>query len=194
MKRRRLMRYGAVGTALSGLGLGSVLLAGLTMPNPEVQTPKSETAPASESEWNRSTAEKATHRHINSMRQASGESVLMWRDDVATAAREYARKIADAGQLTHTLNGSDPIQRYQRVGITGFNGENINQTLWDRSFQTKSGVKKITTIDELSLWMVQQWFESPSHRRNVMRPDNNAQGIGVARSGSEVYAVQVFTR
>jgi uncharacterized protein YkwD len=187
------MRYGAIGTALSGLGLGSVLLAGLTMPNPKVQTPQSQT-PASDSEWNRSTAEKAIHRHINSMRQAREESALMWREPVADAAREYARKIADAGQLTHTLNGSDPIQRYQRVGIAGFNGENINQTLWDRRFQTKSGVKKITTVDELSLWMVQQWFESPSHRRNVMRPDNNAQGIGVARSGSEVYAVQVFTR
>jgi len=191
MKRRRLLRYSVGWAALSSVSVGSLLFAAGEMQNPEVQTPQSETASASDSAWDRSAAEKATHRNINSMRQAMGESALMWRDDVAAAAREYAQALADAGQLTHTLDGTDPTQRYQRAGIADFNGENIHQTWWRQKLTTDAG--RLTSPDQFGDAVAQQWFESASHRKNIMRSGNSAEGIGVARSGSEVYVVQVFT-
>lgn len=198
VSRRSFVKLAWAG--FGALGIGSAALVGVelqddtateTTGNTDTNTDPATAEPDPEPEWDVSEAEKAVHRHTNQKRTVTGHEPLAWRDDVAAAAREYAQALADAGQLTHTLDGTNPTQRYQRAGIADFNGENIHQTWWRQKLTTDAG--RLTSPDQFGDAVAQQWFESASHRKNIMRPGNSAEGIGVARSGSEVYAVQVFT-
>jgi len=202
MVSRRSVLY-----SLGGIGLAGSVYAGLQSPDystvddteTDAETDaasESETEPKSEPEpaWNRKAAEKAVHRQTNQKRAATGREPLSWRDDVADAAREYAQKIADAGQLTHTLNGIEPGQRYQSHGITAYNGENAHQTWWDRTVETESGTKRITTTDGLAEVVAQAWFTSPEHRDNMLRDNSVAEGVGIGQKRNAVYVVQAFTR
>jgi len=202
MVTRRSVLY-----SLGGIGLGGSVYAGLQSPDystvddteTDAETDaasESETEPKSEPEpaWNRKAAEKAVHRQTNQKRTATGHEPLAWRDDVADAAREYAQKIADAGQLTHTLNGIEPGQRYQSHGITAYNGENVHRIWWDTEMSTDSGIEKITTAAAFGSFVVQDWLDSSGHRDNMLRDNSVAEGIGVERKRRTVYVVQVFTR
>ncbi len=189
MVSRRSVLY-----SLGGIGLGGSVYAGLQSSNDTPAETDAEPAPEPEPEWNRKAAEKAAHRHTNQKRTATGHEPLTWRDDVADAARAYAQKIADAGQVTHTLNGIEPAQRYQRHGITAYNGENAHRIWWDTEVSRGSGTEKITTADGFGSLVVQDWFDSSGHRDNMLRDNSVAEGIGVERKRRTVYVVQVFTR
>jgi uncharacterized protein YkwD len=200
MVSRRSLLY-----SLGGIGLAGSVYAGLQSPdystNVDSETDtetdaasETDAETASEPEWKPKAAEKAVHRHTNQKRTATGHEPLAWRDDVADAARAYAQKIADAGQLTHTLNGIEPAQRYQRHGIEAYNGENAHRIWWDTEMSMDSGTEKITTAGGFGSLVVQDWFDSSGHRDNILRDNSVAEGIGVERKRRTVYVVQVFTR
>jgi len=201
VSRRSFVKLAWAG--FGALGIGSAALVGVelqddtateTTGNTDTNTDPATAEPDPEPEWDVSEAEKAVHRHTNQKRTVTGHEPLAWRDDVAAAAREYAQKIADAGQVTHTLDGTDPAQRYQRHGITAYNGENAYRTWWDTEMSTDSGIERITTMDEFGESVVQGWFASPGHRDNTLRDNSVAEGIGIERKRRSVYVVQVFTR
>ena len=46
---------------------------------------------------------------------------------------------------------------------------------------------------QLAKVLVDKWATSPQHRRNMQSPDLTRSGIGIARSGNRIIAVQVFS-
>jgi uncharacterized protein YkwD len=44
----------------------------------------------------------------------------------------------------------------------------------------------------LAALLVEKWSQSPSHRKNLQTPDFDRSGVGIARSGEKIIAVQVF--
>ena len=46
--------------------------------------------------------------------------------------------------------------------------------------------------EELAAAMVRKWIESPMHRKNIKAPEMTESGVGIARQGNRIIAVQVF--
>ncbi|CAJ51128.1 CAP domain-containing protein [Haloquadratum walsbyi] len=146
-------------------------------------------------EWERKKAAREAHKHINNARERNGRGSLNWRDDVASAAHDYAQQIAGADILTHTLDGSDPEDRYYADGIAAYNGENIHQTWWLESFETTEEVDRIDSVADFGQSVTTSWMNSPGHRENILDVTHSAEGIGAAKNDSDkIYVVQVFTR
>ncbi|HAC60219.1 CAP domain-containing protein [Parvibaculum sp.] len=45
---------------------------------------------------------------------------------------------------------------------------------------------------ELAKTLVGKWIESPMHRKNIKAPEMTESGVGIARQGNRIVAVQVF--
>jgi uncharacterized protein YkwD len=183
VSRRGVLGHGL--TALTASGLTVLFVAGdgddeADTDTDEQQQPDPEPEP---DPWQPQTAAKQAHEIVNEERASAGRGELAWRDDVAAAAREYATKLAAAEKLTHTLDGSEPRQRYS----TRFNGENINAMT-----PSANNIYNPTALAEST---VAQWVNSDGHRENIMRFTSAAEGIGFAKSSTDnAYAVQVFLR
>jgi len=171
------------------------------VPAPNVSA--SNTTPGSDSddgildtpEWEPEQAARDTHRHVNEARTAERRDDLQWRSDVATAAVEYATALAEAGTLTHSLDGTDAEARYYADGISAYAGENIHQTWWLESFRTTQEIDYIDSAADLGKSVTTSWMNSPGHRENILDVTHSAEGIGFAKNDAgEIYAVQVFTR
>jgi uncharacterized protein YkwD len=146
-------------------------------------------------EWEPKKAARKAHRHVNESRNAEGRDELQWREDVATAATEYATALADARILTHSLDGTDPEARYYADGISAYAGENIHQTWWLESFETTQEIDYIASAADLAKSVTTSWMNSPGHRENILYVTHGAEGIGFAKNDvDEIYAVQLFTR
>jgi uncharacterized protein YkwD len=71
----------------------------------------------------------------------------------------------------------------ERIGPYGWFGENIMYEYRSRGpFNPESFAKTAVT----------GWLESPGHRANILSPDFDRSGIGVALNGTTAYATQVF--
>lgn len=70
----------------------------------------------------------------------------------------------------------------KRFGPYGAIGENI----------LKLGGSRHFTAAEFARAAVEGWMQSPGHRKNILNPDYDASGIGVALVGDTAYATQVF--
>jgi len=171
------------------------------VPAPNVSA--SNTTPGSDSdggildtpEWEPEQAAREAHRHVNEARTAERRDDLQWRSDVATAAVEYATALAEAGTLTHSLDGTDAEARYYADGISAYAGENIHQTWWLESFRTTQEIDYIDSAADLGKSVTTSWMNSPGHRENILDVTHSAEGIGFAKNDAgEIYAVQVFTR
>ena len=146
-------------------------------------------------EWEPEQAAREAHRHVNEARTAERRDDLQWRSDVATAAAEYATALAEAGTLTHSLDGTDAEARYYADGISAYAGENIHQTWWLESFRTTQEIDYIDSAADLGKSVTTSWMNSPGHRENILDVTHSAEGIGFAKNDAgEIYAVQVFTR
>lgn len=120
--------------------------------------------------------EKQLFDELNADRKEAGLPPLEWDERLAKAAREHSKLMADQNQLGHVLQGEPAVA--ERLAATGihFNrsGENIS---YDSNFND----------------ITNAWMHSPPHRENMLSPDYNVVGIGVARSDDGIYfATQDF--
>jgi hypothetical protein len=114
---------------------------------------------------------------LNMERENAGVGKLQWDPNVAQAALEHARKLADNAALSHRFPGEAQLD--QRVGATGarFNAVAENVALAD-------------TTEEAHLALM----NSPGHRANILNPEYNAVGIAVVQRGRILYIAQDFAR
>jgi len=47
-------------------------------------------------------------------------------------------------------------------------------------------------VDSIAIQTVDGWMKSPGHRANILTPYFQNEGIGVAKSGNEIYVTQNF--
>ncbi|MFN4353427.1 CAP domain-containing protein [Parvibaculum sp.] len=87
----------------------------------------------------------------------------------------------------HNPDGQGPRERVLAVSpdFKGSVAENI-QVVEGASYAAMSDA-------QLAAELVGKWAASPQHRRNMQSPDFTRSGIGIARSGQKIIAVQVFS-
>jgi uncharacterized protein YkwD len=93
------------------------------------------------------------------------------------AARKHSENMAKKGELNHELDGKGPADRINAEGY-----------VWSRVGEN------IAFGDDLSpAGAVKIWMNSPPHRANILTPEFQEIGIGLARTAKgEVYYTQVF--
>jgi uncharacterized protein YkwD len=115
--------------------------------------------------------ERGIHEGVNDARANASVGALSRSTALDQFAAEYAAQLADRGSLTH----SD----FAETASCRLAAENL---------ALRSG----TALDPGS-GFVEQWLNSPGHRRNLMDRRFAETGVGVAQGPSgDWYAVQVF--
>ena len=116
-------------------------------------------------------------RLLNQERQSRGQPPLADSEPLRKAARRHSERMADARRIGHKLAGEHDLSRRlgeeaQRFDVSG---ENV-------------AVAASAARAHAAL------MHSPAHRANILDPDYNSVGIGVVRSGGEIYVTQDFAR
>ncbi len=111
----------------------------------------------------------------NRERQRVGAVALRIDPNLTAAARAHALAMAQRRELSHRLAGEPALD--QRVASHSLHliraGENV--ALDVDVAQAHDGL-----------------MHSPHHRENLLRPDYNIVGFGIARAGDEIYVVEDF--
>jgi len=118
---------------------------------------------------------------INRERTKIGLGQLAWDSRLADLARRYSEKMARDHLFEHIdSDGNDVVARARQSRIRGWSkiGENL--------FMCRP------TYD-LAVLSVRGWMHSPSHRENILDPEWQTTGIGIAyaRDG-RTYITEVF--
>jgi uncharacterized protein YkwD len=114
---------------------------------------------------------------VNSERAKAGLPALAVDPRLTEIARKHSVLMSQRGELSHQFSGEPSVR--DRVSSTGmrfnFSGENV---AYDSKVESAhSGL-----------------MLSPKHHENIMKPDYNAIGIGIARNGTRLYVTQDFAR
>jgi uncharacterized protein YkwD len=113
----------------------------------------------------------------NEARRAQGLMRLKWDPTLARAARQHASLMARQNALSHQFPNEPSLStRASRAGLYFISiAENVAQG---------SDAGNISD----------QWVKSPEHRQNLLDPDMNVIGIGVAERDGELFAVEDFAK
>ncbi len=149
--------------------------------------------------------EKRVHTLINIERKKHGLSQLEWDDALAGIGRKHSKDMALRNYFDHySPEGYDFSYRYQqegyqcsvRVGNTIYLGaENIALNNQYASVTTVNGEAFYdwNSQDTLAETTVQGWMNSAGHRKNILMPHRQREGIGVAFGPEgKVYITQNF--
>jgi hypothetical protein len=99
------------------------------------------------------------------------------------AAQEFAEFMAREDKFAHDADGRQPWDRATAAGYSwAYCSENI---AW------RDAPRDADKAD-LGRAFVQSWMDSPGHKKNLLDPYVTEIGIGAARKGEKVYAVQLF--
>ncbi len=129
--------------------------------------------------------ERGIHEVGNECRREKGRRSLSFDHHLAGVAREHSRHMATSDFFGHETPGGETVgERYDRVDYDWRRcGENI-------ACRHPSALYDPTAI---ATEIVGGWMNSPDHRKALLDPDWNVQGIGIyyGRDGA-VYATQNF--
>ena len=143
--------------------------------SPEMKTPNIERV------------ERLVFDQVNAFRKAHDVPALKLNEELNEAARDFAAFMASHDKYGHEADGREPAER---VAAKGYEycivAENIAYDYSSIGFATR----------ELAKSLVEGWENSPPHRRNMLDPDLDETGIGIAysRKSEKYYAVQDFGR
>jgi uncharacterized protein YkwD len=109
----------------------------------------------------------------NQARRAQGLTRLKWDASLARAAAQHASAMARKNYLSHQFPGEPALpSRASHAGVYFISlSENVAQ-----------GPDAANISD--------QWVQSPEHRQNLLDPDMNVIGVGVAEHNGELFAVE----
>ena len=123
----------------------------------------------------------------NLFRTQEKRAPLKTNPELAGAAQAFAEYLAHTDKFSHTADGKEPWDRTTKVGYQNcIILENIAYEFNSAGF----------TAETLSGDFVRGWENSPGHRKNMLDPDVQDVGVGLARSSrtGRYYAVQDFGR
>lgn len=153
--------------------------------------------------------ERQIHRQINRVRQQYGLASLVQDEKLTVIARNHSQDMARYNFFSHiNLQREDPAARGKRQGWdekkqigpdtwkTGL-AENIYlNNLYSRILTTTQNGMIVdkeyvwNSQDQIVHTTVQGWMNSPHHRKNILSPLVERQGIGIAISGHSVYVTE----
>jgi uncharacterized protein YkwD len=124
-----------------------------------------------------SSAERSLLDSVNAERKAQGIPPLAWDDALALAARGHAAEMARHNSVAHVLPDEPSLpSRATRAGA---------KFSW-----LSENVVSASNVDNAQA----QFMKSPAHRANILDPDMDRIGIGVAQRGSQVFVVEDFCK
>jgi uncharacterized protein YkwD len=117
--------------------------------------------------------ERQIFNAANDARRAQGLMRLKWNEPLARAARQHADVMARQNALSHQFPNEPALPaRASRAGLYFISiAENVAQG---------------PDADNIS----DQWVRSPEHRQNLLDPEMNVIGIGIAERDGELFAVE----
>jgi uncharacterized protein YkwD len=149
--------------------------------------------------------EQRIHDLVNQERRKHGLAPLAWDGALARIARSHSADMAKRGYFSHdSPEGHDFSQRYRtggyscsiQVGATvHLGGENIFQNNRYDSVTTMNGRAYYDWNSESDIAgsTVRGWMDSPGHRKNILTPYWQREGIGVRLTPeNKIYITQNF--
>jgi uncharacterized protein YkwD len=126
---------------------------------------------------NTADAERDLFNAINQERKAHGLPFLNSDDALGNAARKQAQRMAEQGTVSHQFPGEPNLPSRARAAGAHFTwlSENVDQ-----------GANP-TAIH-------QSFMKSPQHRANILDPDMDSAGIGIAERNGQLFAVEDFSK
>ena len=118
---------------------------------------------------------------INRERQKTGLSPLSHSPKLTQAAQNFSNVLAQSGTFNHYADGSDLIGRAGSVNYR-------YQTLAENIGWIGSQDQRTAQIEGLTA----RWMQSDGHRKNILNPKVTEVGVGLTRSGSKLFGVQIF--
>lgn len=145
---------------------------------------------------------RRVHERVNDIRQERNLNLLAWNDTLATVARLHSRDMAENDFFAHqSPDGEGPTERGRAEGFscektfdqyrTEGIAENIYYTYPYSSYQTtrRNGEElrryDWKTEEDIAEEIVRGWMESPGHRRNLLDPRYDQEGLGIERAGDD---------
>lgn len=188
---------GGGGYAVIDRGYVSVNLDGQaqseTEPAAETQTPSATEQPDSGENFDAQAVEQKITQLTNDYREQQGKYRLTPDENVQEAARTWAQTMAEEDFLAHERDGSTPEKRLLAAGAScDAHAENVAYSWWRREIETDDGTAFHSTNGELAGGLMTQWRNSPEHNTNMLLTNVDEIGVGVAASGSKIFAVQDF--
>lgn len=126
---------------------------------------------------------EAILRYTNEQRARSGLAPLQLQPNLSAAALAHSQEMLKLGYFSHTsptAGRRTPMDRLRQVGISpSYVAENIFQC---------SGYP----LDQIAKLTVDNWMQSPGHRRNILDSRATHMGAGLAEQNGEIYVTQVF--
>lgn len=149
--------------------------------------------------------EKLIHHLINTERKKHGLSVLSWNDQLTLIARSHSRDMGTRHYFSHdSPERRDFFDRYRKAGFVCSirignaihqGAENIAQSSLYDSVTTVNGNKYYdwNSEDKIAEAVVRGWMNSPGHRKNILTPYWQTEGIGIfIAPDDKVYVTQNF--
>jgi uncharacterized protein YkwD len=113
----------------------------------------------------------------NRERAAQRLRPLRWDNSLANSAEQHAQRMAQQNTLSHQLPGEEDFKaRAIRAGARF------------------SSIAENVAEGPSALGIHSQWMNSPPHRENLLDPDLDSIGIGVAQHNGQFFAVEDFSR
>jgi uncharacterized protein YkwD len=120
--------------------------------------------------------EKMILKLINAEREKAGLEPLTPDPKLNRAARSHSLNMAKQSTLAHELDGKSAADRIKDCGYRL------------RTYGENCGVGSRTPAQA-----VQMWMNSPPHKENILKPEFNETGLGIATGkGGKKYYTQVF--
>lgn len=113
--------------------------------------------------------EKDVFTRINHERQDKGLPYLIWREDVARAARSHSSSMGTHNYFSH----DDPVE--------GDLKKRISKRVASRWSLCGENILKEPRRQDPVQMAVEGWMNSPRHRDNILNPSFTHTGIGVVR-------------
>jgi uncharacterized protein YkwD len=122
-------------------------------------------------------AEQALFEAANRERVAMHLRPLRWDNTLAQAARQHSQRMAQLNKLSHQLPGEEELgRRLVRAGARF------------------SAAAENVALGPSAIGLHTQWMNSPPHRENLLDPDLDSIGIGVAQGYRETFGTEDFSR
>lgn len=115
----------------------------------------------------------------NAERRKYGLRPLKWNEELAKLARAHSRDMVERNFFSHeNPDGKSPFDRMREAGLTYYiSAENIAAG--------QASPEKA----------VEEWMNSEGHRMNILKPDLEELGVGIARGGKYgIYWTQTFAK
>lgn len=124
-------------------------------------------------------------RQVNAARREVGAPPLRFNAVMNAAAQAHAEDMARRGYYSHrSPEGRDVADRWRAHGGGAWQAVGENILFCERCVPPSAQAQTFHA----------RWMQSPGHRRNILRPDFEEFGFGMAMANGRIYAVETFVR